>query len=285
MLPSFDNKLLSSFFLWFDHRLLKNGQAYNNGSGQFYESKVLYNNYYTYAIPFKQLVSDASILGANVMSGIYLSGSFISPGTSGLIDINFSQGHVYFSTKVNANAISGNFGLKEFNVEISSAPEEKIVFETKFSLKPKINVPTTGAPTDTVPYPVIFLKYTNRESVPFAFGGLDMTTRTVRAIVLADNPFNLDAVCGIFADAARTYVPLLDPSEMPFNSLGGYKNSVYNYDNLISGKIPSSGVFIKNVSISNLNIGRLNIEIMTLNPEIFLAFIDFDLEAARYIRS
>ena len=42
-----------------------------------------YNGYYTYAAPYKQIVSDASITGANQLTGIYLDGNFIVPGQSG----------------------------------------------------------------------------------------------------------------------------------------------------------------------------------------------------------
>ena len=49
MKPQFDNKVMSSFFLWFDNKLLKKGEAFENVTGQFYDSSVEYQGYSTYS--------------------------------------------------------------------------------------------------------------------------------------------------------------------------------------------------------------------------------------------
>ena len=45
--------------------------------------------------------------------------------------------------------------------------------------------------------------------MPFSFGGQDETKISVRAVVLADSQFDVDAVCSIFRDQKYELVPLL----------------------------------------------------------------------------
>ena len=72
MKPQFDNKVMSSFFLWFDHKLLDKGEAYENVTGQFYNVSEEYYGYKSYSSPYSQLVADASIAGATIPVGLYV---------------------------------------------------------------------------------------------------------------------------------------------------------------------------------------------------------------------
>ena len=66
MKSQFDNQVVSSFMLWFDHTLLKEGEAYTNTTGLFYDMEDEIYGYFTYALPYKQIVSDKSITGAKI---------------------------------------------------------------------------------------------------------------------------------------------------------------------------------------------------------------------------
>ena len=72
MKAQFDNKVMSSLYLWFDHTLLKEGEAFTNYGSKFYPVNNLYQGYYTYGTPFRQFVADSSIDGATILSGVYL---------------------------------------------------------------------------------------------------------------------------------------------------------------------------------------------------------------------
>ena len=48
MKAQFDNQVLSSFLLWFDHTLLNVGEAYHNTTGQFYNVSQEFAGYQTY---------------------------------------------------------------------------------------------------------------------------------------------------------------------------------------------------------------------------------------------
>ena len=45
---------------------------------------------------------------------------------------------------------------------------------------------------------------------PFAFGGQDTTKISVRAIVIADSQFEIDAIGSLFRDERHNYVPLFE---------------------------------------------------------------------------
>ncbi len=95
MKPQFDNKVMSSFFLWFDNKVLTKGEAYENTTGQFYSTSDEYYGYQTYSSSYSQFVSDASITGATIPTGLYVGDNLINVGeggSDGLYDINYLNG-------------------------------------------------------------------------------------------------------------------------------------------------------------------------------------------------
>ena len=136
MKPQFDNKVMSSFFLWFDHKLLDKGEAFENVTGQFYNVSEEYYGYKSYSSPYSQLVADASITGATIPTGLYVGENNLvnvgQGGSTGLYNINYLDGKVYFSGEQTAD-ITGSFAIKDFNVYLTNQPEEKILFETKYT--------------------------------------------------------------------------------------------------------------------------------------------------------
>jgi hypothetical protein len=283
MKPQFENVLMSSMVLWFDHTLIKKGEDFSNYNSEFYPITNIYNGYYTYGSPFKNLIRDESITGVNIISGVYLNNNFITTGQSGLVAINADQGQLYFSSELNNPTISGNYAVKDYGIYLTNENEEKILFETKFNLNPKTTENPTGLPINAQTYPAIYLKNNGGNNTPLAFGGLDSTNINVRAIVISDSIFSMDAVTSIFKDVVRTYIPIIQPNEMPFNSLNGLK-SRYNYDLLTTGRAgTSNSVYIKNVYVSKNVTNRTQYQ--DLNPDAISSFIDFELEVYRYPRS
>lgn len=282
----FNNIAMTSMLFWFDHTLLNKGEAFTNYGSYFYPLDTLYYGYYTYGAPYKQMVIDESISGATIISGVYLNNNFITVGQSGLSGINSSQGQLYFSSQISnpSTTLSGNYAVKDFNIYLTSETEEDLLFETQFQLNPKTSQNPTGLPINSETYPVIYLKYQGGSNEPLAFGGLDKTNINVRAIILSDNIFKLDAVTSIFRDTVRTLVPIIYDNEMPFNSLGSCTGHCFNYNELVQNKIVDSDYFyIDNVSVSKVD-SRLTNSYNKLNPNVFTAFIDFELSKNRYPR-
>lgn len=275
MKSQYDNKLLSSFLLYLDNKILSKGEAFVNHSGLFYPVENFFNGYYTYAAPFKQMVYDTSVSGANQISGVYVNGVFNSPGTGGnLISINPNQGQVYFNTDKSSATISGNYAIKDLNLVITDEREEKLLFETQYFLKPKTSQTITGLSPETITYPVIFLKINKASNDSFAFGGLDNSITTVRAIVIADSAFLLDATCSILKDCKNDRFTILESTDLPMNAFGGY-TGVFNYTGLNTNKIP----IVWEVDVSKIlpNKGQF----ANLNPNILCSFADFEMHDIR----
>jgi hypothetical protein len=285
MRGQFTNSVMSSFLLWIDNKILVKGDAYTNIASRFYRTEDNYNNLYSYSLPYKQLVADASITGASIMSGIYVNNVLVTTGVSGLLAVNYQEGQAYFSSNMDAHSISGAYAVKDFNIYLTSEPDYKLLFETKFDVRPKTSKDITGLATNTVTIPAIFLRNETSDNIPFAFGGQEDTRLRIRAIVIADTQFLLDAACSILRDAARSSVALIPVGEMPFNHFG--YTSGYNYSKLIENKLSSTDcLWINRVNVSafNLNHSTVLSDLQTLNLKIFASIVDFEIDSIRFPR-
>ena len=124
-----ENKVMSSTLLFVDHYVCKAGEAFTNHESLIYPTDNLINGYYTYSLPFHQIVSDSSISNATIMTGVYVDGAFKSIGEGDLSSIDHYNGRVYFDANKGSSSVSGNYSVKEFNTYITTDSEEKILFE------------------------------------------------------------------------------------------------------------------------------------------------------------
>jgi len=291
MKVQYENKVMSSLLLFIDHEVTQKGDAYTNHQSNFFKIDSLFSDYYVYASPYKQLVSDAGITGSstpNLLTGVYVDGDGpIGPGTSGLHSINSMQGQVYFTggdagtDPMSSKTVSGRYAIKDFNVFLTSMPEEQLLFETKLVLNPKtsdIDV-NNGVDPATQTYPAIFVKDNGGTNEEFALGGVDNTIINARAIVLADSLFNLDAVCGILKDSTRKSLNIIEQTDLNLNALGGYTGVTYDYTGVTTGDY----CLIDEVRVSK-NVANRG-DFQNLNPNVFSAFVDFEIHNYRQPRA
>lgn len=277
MKVNFQNVLTSSFLLYLDNTILKKGEAFTNVSGNFYPITGVYNGYYTYAAPYKQIVSDSSISGAYQMTGIYLDGNFITPGQSGLVAINHYDGQLMFSSNKNANTISGEYAIKDFNVYLTDKAEDYLLYATKMEPKSRKGITSTrGLEINEITYPAVFLRLDSSINDPFAFGGTDMTKTYYRTIIMSNSMFTLDAVCGILRDSAHNFFRLVDNNDLRLNAMSAYTGVQYNYNAVATGET---------VYMSEVNVTRVrpisSPDFVNMNPEVYSAFVDFELQSVR----
>lgn len=289
MKAQYDNILMTSMLFWLDNKILTKGQAYSNFKSVFYPVDNMYYGYYTYGAPFKQMVIDCSISGADIISGVYISGVFTVPGQGNLTGINAQEGQIYFTSPIlnPTSTLSGNYAVKDFNIYLTSKPEDYLLFETAYQINPKTYQNPTGLPNNADTYPIIYLKYQGGKNKPLAFGGLDQTISNIRAIVMADSVFSLDAVSSIMKDTVRQNVPLLYQEDMPFNSLGSVidPDGCFNYINHIKNKILDDDyAYINEVNVTKTDT-RLLQGTNSLNRQVYSAFVDFEIIKNRYPRS
>ena len=288
MKVQFENKVMSSLLLFVDHEVVQKGDAYTNHGSTFYKIDSLFSDYYVYASPFKQLVADAGITGSvtpNILTGIYVDGDGpLYVGSSGFDSVNHMQGQLYFTGATDPMAsktITGAYAVKDFNVFLTSMPEEQLLFETKLALNPRTSdiSPSTGVEANTQTYPAIFIKDNGGKNEEYAMVGIEQTTINARGIVLADSMFNLDAVCGVLKDTSRRNLHIIEQSDLYLNALGAFTGVNYNYTGVATGEY----CYINDVSVSK-NIANRG-DFQNLNPNVFSAFVDFEIQTHRMPRA
>ena len=142
----------------------------------------------------------------------------------------------------------------------------------------------TGLEPDTKTYPVVYLKNDGSYNEPFAFGGQDNTIMNIRAIVVADSQFEVDAIGSIFRDEKMTNIALFEETDMPFKSFGGYRDNVqYNYTGITSTKNDSQKLFLEDVNVSRFD-KVLENEVRKFNPNVYSTIIDFEINKIRFPR-
>lgn len=280
MKPSYISNLMSSFYLWLDHELLHVGQGFSEVSGSLYPSSdSAYNGYTVYSSPYRQWVSDSSISGAYVPSGVFISGQFVPKSDS--LKINYNKGEVLFSgNAANYSNITTRYNRKDFNIYYTDDTEQSILFEKTHTVAFKFGKQETGLRAKEQPIPCIFLKNTSYDNKPFSFGGQEKSLTTIRAIVLSDNIYLLDAAISVMADSVRKVFPVVEPSKLPYDYYGDIKTGgQYKYSQLTDVQ-NTNLVYIDRVSVSRME----EMKSKDINMQAVAAIVDFDLWQGRYPR-
>jgi hypothetical protein len=276
MQAQWENLVVSSLMLYVDHTVCSNG-GYTNHSGEFYKTQKQYNQFDSYSLPFKQIVSDQSVSGANVMESVSIDGSLTAPSAYGLAGILHHKGTVLFdpaNSPASSANITGSFAVKEFNIYITTKAEEDLLFKTAKQINPKLPQTSDGLDPNTEAYPAIFLKNMGGTMDPIGFGlGMDDTVSYVRAIVLSSSAFSLDAVCGLLKKSAKTKIPVIQ--DLPFNAIGAYTGLSYDYQSLSAN--PPAHAWLWNVSVSKIMPQTSGMS--DLNLDVFAAFVDFEVRS------
>ena len=275
MKSQFNNQLLSSFNLWFNNRLLNNGQGYTNHIGVTgYFQPESSRTGYCWAFPYKALVFDSSASGALIMSGVYnQAGQFLTRESG--ITIDFIHGRVFSPINLGP-VISGSFSTNEYNVYVSTEEETELYLDRLFNQNPNIQLPATGVTYGRFAAPCAILTNAYNRNEAYAFGGQDISKKTIRAFVVSDNNYAQEAISSLMIDSARSYFPLISSANTPINGQGDIKGGIYNYVNLAASQTPN--VFIEDVV--SLKMG----ENSNKNKNFTIVILEFDLSTIRYPR-
>ncbi len=201
----------------------------------------------------------------------------------GDIIIDFENGRVIetagnFGTN---ETITGSFAVKDFNIYLTNETEEDLIIENKFKLNSRYGTPTMSGiePYDQVT-PAIFINHEYMRNDGFAFGGEDKSTSTIKAVVLADNEYQLEGVLSIFADSARKAIQKIPFTGHPSTEYGDIKNGVYNYTGLAQSYSSPNPFFIEDVAVSKLSAQSQQ----KIPGDLEIGFIDFEVSTTRFPR-
>jgi len=279
MKEQFQHKLTNSFFLWFDNFLLTKGEAYTNRTGEFfyYADPRLDTTYKAYGSPFKQWVTDSAVTGATMPTGVYIGGSF--SGRDDGVVLDFENGRALVSGSNTGLSLTGQFSVKDFNVYMTNDTEEDLVVENKYTVNSRL---PSGPYTYIEPYddvvPAIFISSSDAQNKPFALGGMQDTTVSMKAVILAVDTYQLDGVLSIFMDAVDECITPVPMTGYPITELGDLKNASYTYSGVTAGYSGLIDFYINDVTTSKLT----DRDRKSLAHEMYVGFIDFDVQQHRY---
>ena len=282
MKPQYQHELMTSFMLWFDHELLQEGEAYSNQTGKlFYDNDSrLPSSYKAYASSYKQWVNDSSIFGS---TNPVIPTEFNSNSRSDDIIFDFENGRIIETGGAFANdeTLTGTFAVKDFNVYLTNETEEDLIIENKFQLNSRYTQNASGVKPYDQMAPAIFLNCEFMQNEGFAFGGEDKTTNIVKAVVLAENSYQLDGVLSIFADSARKVISKIPFSGHPATEYGDVKGGVYNYTSISNTYSSNNPYYIEDVTVSKFSDRAQN----KIPGDLQVGFIDFEVSTFRFPRS
>ena len=279
MKEQFQHKLTTSFFLWFDNFLLTKGEAFSNKTGEFfyYDDTRLDSTYKAYGSPFKQWVTDSSVTGATVPSGVYIGGDF--SGRNNGVVIDFEYGRALVSGSDEDLTITGEFSVKDFNVYMTNDTEEDLVVENKYTVNSRL---PSGPYTYIQPYddvvPAIFISSSDASNTPFALGGMQDTKVSMKAVILAEDTYQLDGVLSIFMDSIDECITPIPMTGYPTTELGDLKDNSYNYTNVEDGYSGVIKFYVDDVRTSKLT----DRDRKSLAHDLYVGFLDFDVQQYRF---
>ena len=279
MKEQFQHKLTTSFFLWFDNFLLNKGEAFSNKTGEFfyYDDTRLDSTYKAYGSPFKQWVTDSSVTGATVPSGVYIGGDF--SGRNNGVVIDFENGRALVSGSDEDLTITGEFSVKDFNVYMTNDTEEDLVVENKYTVNSRL---PSGPYTYIQPYddvvPAIFISSSDASNTPFALGGMQDTKVSMKAVILAEDTYQLDGVLSIFMDSIDECITPIPMTGYPTTELGDLKDNSYNYTNVEDGYSGVIKFYVDDVRTSKLT----DRDRKSLAHDLYVGFLDFDVQQYRF---
>ena len=279
MKAQFQHNLTSSFFMWFDNFLLTKGEAYTNTTGDFfyYDDTLIDSNYTVFGSPYKQWVSDSSIAGATVPTGVYINGN-LSGRADGVV-LDFDNGRALASGASSTDTVTGSFSVKDFNIYFTNDTEDYLIVENKYVVNSRV---PSGPYTYITPYddvaPAIFLAASTLENKPFALGGMVDTVVLMKAVVISDDPYKLDGALSIFGDSVNEVIEPVPMTGFPYTELGDLKGDSYNYTEVKQGYSDETPYFVDKVRTSKLSDRARK----AVANELYIGFIDFDVQQHRY---
>ena len=289
MTPQYQHKLTSSFMLWFDNFLLTKGQAYTNTTGRFYNyaDERLPDVYSVFGSQYKQWVTDSSIAGATIPSGVYVGNTFYGRATGANNDsatriLDFDNGRALISGLATGSIVTGSFAVKDFNVYYSNDTEEDLIVEKKFIVNKRIGTDETVTyiePYDQV-VPAVYICNASSQNLPFAFGGMDQTVTNINAVLIAENTYQLDGILSIFNDSVDEVIVDIPFDQYPLTEYGDLKSGYYNYLDFKNQYIENEKYFVESVKVSKMNDKARK----SLVNDLYVGFIDFDVSMMRYPR-
>lgn len=316
MITQFDHILQSSFYLWFEHILNLQGEAYKSMEIDFQGgpegprppsndstfSPNIPEGMVAYYSPFRQFVASEdleldTIIGTPPLVSpsprrqkrILINGEYElelpdAINNEDQIIVDYKEARILLDKeKYGQNAqVSGHFNVKTFNTYLTTEDEESILLNSDFliqnaSLKTYLESKNRlGEKSYTVP--AAFIANTMSVNNPFAFGGLEETESTITVVLVTNTNYELDFALSLFRDQTRENFPIIPYEEFPYGEYFGVKPSKRPYKYLdYCSLFGHNHSWIKSVKASKMP----DRSSRKIQKDIKVGFLDFTISSVR----
>ena len=293
MKAQFDQNVLSSFYLWFENRLLKSdAEAYAIGLSNAFTSGDFPDippSHIAFQGKFRQLVGEHGVSEPN--SGFFLGDSFITGNndTNGGVYTDYDNGRLIFpqesGTDIGSTALTANSTVKEVNTYITNDTEAQTILHSDFkdsATELPYQYGKTGEYDETTYFlPACFLSVASSDNTEFSFGGEENTKSQMRVMVLSFDNYTLDSVMSLFRDTVREDLTHIPYEDFPYGFSFSIKDYPYSYDALVAAQSSPVKSHIENVGVSKVVSESIR---ENLNKNISIGFLDFEISTYRFPR-
>lgn len=270
------NKILSSFYLYFDNILLTKGKGFKTRTGAplyYLKDGRLPSSLKTFSSERKQWVYDSSIVGAIVASGVTTPSGFSAWSAATIPD--FNNGRIISTSLSSGAAHTCSYSHKDVNVYITDEREEQLIFDTVgLSIQTSLVANSGIKPyAYALPAAFCFINGSNPETLQLGDDDNKMNKFTIRVVTIMDNTFMHDAVHSISHSTKDKCFCLLPSEKTPLDEFGNIKaqfSGQYNYQNIVNEN-SDDWVYIEKVRTSKLSYGSHE----TLQKDMKFGFVDF----------
>jgi len=293
MKVQFDQNVLSSFYLWFENRLLDTkSKAYQTDldnaftSGNFPDippSPIAFEG------KFRQLVGEHNVDEPN--SGFFVGDGFITGNydENGNVFTDYDNGRLIFpqasGARIGSQEITANSTVKEVNTYITNDTDAQTILHSDFkdsATELPYQYGQTGEYDETTYFlPACFISVASSDNTELSFGGEEDTRSKVRVMVLSFDSYILDSVLSLFRDTVREDITHVPYGDFPYGFSFSIKDFPYNYDTLVAAQSDPVKSHVLEVSASKVVSERIR---ENLNKNISIGFLDFELCTYRFPR-
>ena len=293
MKAQFDQNILSSFYLWFENRLLgSSAKAYKTDlsnaftSGSFPDVPA---SHIAFQGKYRSLVGEYAVDQPN--SGFFLDNAFISGNydQNGGVFTDYENGRLIFPKDSGAfiagKELTANSTVKEVNTYITNDTDAQIILHSDFkdsATELPYQYGKTGEYDETTYFlPACFISVASSDNKEFSFGGEEDTRTMFRVMVLSFDNYTLDSVLSLFRDTVRRDITHIPYGDFPYGFSFSIKDFPYSYDNLVAAQSSPVKSHIKRVDVSKIVSEKIR---ENLNKNISIGYIDFELCTYRFPR-
>jgi hypothetical protein len=293
MKAQFDQNVLSSFYLWFENRLLgSSAKAYQINldnaftSGSFSDVP---DTHIAFQGKYRSLVGEYDVDNPN--SGFFLGNDFITGNydKNGGVFTDYENGRLIFpqasGAEIGSTSLTANSTVKEVNTYITNDTDAQIILHSDFK-DSATELPYQYGKTaeyDETTYflPACFISVASSDNTEFSFGGEEDTRTRMRVMILSFDNYTLDSVLSLFRDTVRRDITHIPYEDFPYGFSFSLKDFPYSYDNLVASQSNPTKSHIQEVSVSKIVSERIR---ENLNKNISVGYIDFELCTYRFPR-